>query len=263
MSMETRTITEFVRDNPDVDSMEIWRAYWDILSGLADRIFERFELERHPASAGLESWEHGAFEGSLNTYTGPQVEWFVHSWIGNRRNSILDMNVTVWLGPHIDVPHLALVLGTVPHLYHYSDLLARRDLAGDADYLQRYYEPENPHFLEWRGDERFEWSVSHGTYMRAVLSPVGYSFMTQRSDEHLAVIRERVEARFDRWLAMVDAAEPVPEEQRAALRTRDHYLREHCYTLDPMNELAKQFMGPEMVERLVPIRYGREQMAGR
>ena len=261
-SRQVRTITEFVAERPDVDVTKTWEVFWDILTGLKDRIVERFDVQRHSSSEGLESWQAGDFEGSMNTYTGPEAEWFVHSWAGNRTSSILDMNITVWLGPHIDVPHLAIVLGTVPRQYHYSDFLARRDLAANADYVQRYYEPENQPFLEFRGDERFLWSVSHGTYMRSVLSPAAYSFMVVDDDADLTdVIAERVNARFERWLALVDAAGAVPESEQPALRARDHVLRRNCYTLDPMNALARKFMGADMVSQLVSARMGEQQMA--
>ncbi len=260
MSQETATITEMVEAEPDVDQTEVWARFWDKLTAVRDRLLDRFELAPHPSCAGLEEYTSGDFEGSLTTYTGPEVEWFVHSWIGNRKRSILDMNVTVFLGPHIDVPHLVLVLGTVPKLYHYSDLLARRDLADHPDHVSRYYEPENEHFLSFRSDERFHWSVSHGTYMRSILSPVGYSFMSERSDEVIEEFDRRIDERVDRWLALVDAAEPVPASEQAALRARDHRLRDRAYRLDPMNELARNFMDPDHVDRMIALRSGQAQM---
>jgi hypothetical protein len=261
VSKETRTITEMVQERPDVDQTEIWGRFWDVLSAVRDRLVERFEVAPHPSTADLDEYTMGDFEGSLNTYSGPELEWFVHSWIGNRKRSILDMNINVWLGPHIDVPHLVLVLGTVPKLYHYSDLIARRDLADDPNYLQRYYEPENEHFLSFRADERFHWSVSHGTYMRAILSPAGYSFMGERTDEVVEEFERRIDERVTRWLGLVDAAEPVPVEERAALQARDHRLRRNTYQLDPMNALAATFMGEDTVTRMVALRSGEAQLA--
>jgi hypothetical protein len=258
---ETRTITEMVAERPDVDVTDVHAAYWDILSGVRDRILDRFDLAPHPSTADLASYTTGDFEGSLNTWTGDEVEWFVHSWIGNRKKSILDMNITVWLGPQVDVPHLVIVLGTVPRMYHYSELLARRDLPDHPDYVQRYYDPENDHVLSFWADQRFHWSVSHGTYMRAILTPASYSFMTEETEGIVDEFRRRVEERVDRWFAHVDNAAPVPVEEQAALRARDHRLRHNCYRLDPMNELAKNFMDPDHVERMVGLRMGAAQMA--
>lgn len=260
-SRQTKTIPEFLAEAPDTDSMEIWGEFWEILSGLRERVADRFELTPHRSSADLQSWRSGDFEGSLNTFTGPEAEWVVHSWIGNRSRGILDMNFQVWLGPHIDVPHLVVVFGTIPQIFHYSDFQARRDLATDLDYFGRYYDSQNTDFLSLRGDDRFTWSVSHGTYMRTIVSPVGLSLVAERSPDVVATLRADVTRRFDTWLGWVDAAEPVPEGDRAALATRDHFLREHIYRLDPMNALAATFMDPEMVERLIAARYGAAQLS--
>jgi len=154
---EVKTIHEMLAEAPDVDVRETWEAFWNILSEVRDRVTAMLPVQAHPSSAdyGYYNTGDGGFEGSLNTFTGPELEWFVHSWIGNRQRSILDMNINVWLGPHVDVPHLVLVFGTVPMAYHYSDFIARRDLAADVDYLQRYYDPENADYLAFRGDPRF------------------------------------------------------------------------------------------------------------
>lgn len=270
MANETTTITEMVTAEPDVDNTAVHERVWEVLTGFRDALAQRFPLTPHPSTANHGAWESGTFEGSLNAYTSgpgsgaaaPHLDWFVHSWIGNRKSSILDMNINVWLGPEIDVPHFTCVFGTVPNLYHYSDFIARRDLMTDVAYLERYYEPENQHLLDFRGRDRWTWSVSHGTYMRAILSPVGYSFMGDRTPECLDEFIGFAEQRFARWLALVDAAEPVPDDERAALAARDRFLRESIYTLDPMNALAETFMGAEMVDTMVRLRYGHTQLHG-
>lgn len=260
-SQQTKTIPEFFDEAPDTDTTEVWRTCWDILSDLRDRTFERFDVEPHPSSSSYSEWSSGEFEGSLNTYTGPEAEWVVHSWIGNKSKGILDMNFQVWLGPHVDAPHLVIVFGTIPHIFHYSDLIPRRELATNVDYLARYYDPANEEFLKLRGDDRFEWSVSHGTYMRSVLSPIAQSLMAEPSEDVLATLRGAVGDRVDRWFGYVDSADEVPQAERAALSARDHYLREQIYRLDPMNALAKRFMDPDLAETLVDARLGAEQIA--
>lgn len=259
-SQQVKTITQMVDEAPDVDVRDTWRACWDLLTEVKDRITAVMPVERHPSSADRDHYTAGQFEGSLTTWTGPQVEWFVHSWIGNRQASILDMNINVWLGQHLDAPHLCVVFGTVPHLFHYSDLIARRDVGVDVDYVRRYYEAENDAWLALRGDDRFTWSVSHGAYMRSVLSPVAHSYTAERSAANVEVLRGHVLGRVERWLEMVASAPEVPEEERAALRARDHLLRRQIYTLDPMNALAVRAMGQETAEQLVALRYGRAQL---
>ena len=260
-SHQTKTSPEFFSEAPDTDSMEIWTEFWSILTDLKDRVATELEFEPHPSSAEFDQWTSGSFEGSLNTYSGPEAEWVVHSWIGNRSQGILDMNFQVWLGPHIDVPHLVIVFGTIPQVFHYSDLTPRRELATDIDYMTRYYDSVNDDFLAFRGDDRFTWSVSHGTYMRSIISPVGHSYTAERTDEVVEALRERVEDRFTTWLDWVRAAEPVPESERAALVQRDHFLRESIYRLDPMNTLAEKFLEPGMAARLIDARLGAAQIA--
>jgi hypothetical protein len=263
VSEQVKTITEMLAEQPDVDVRASWETLWATLTGIKERITEEFAVERHPSSAPYEYYESGGFEGSLNTYTGPELEWFVHSWIGNRQASILDMNITVWLGQHVDAPHLCLVFGTVPQLFHYSDLIARRDVTVDTDYLERYYEPQNDAFLAFRGDPRFTPNVSHGSYMRAVASPVCHSYMTERTPANVEAVCDYAVQRFESWLELVRSAPAVPEEERAALRERDHRLRRLCYERDPMNVLAARAMGQETADRMVQLRLGSEQLAGR
>lgn len=261
VSDQVKTITQMLEEQPDVDVRATWEALWGTLTRIKDRITAEFPVEPHPSTADHAFYESGGFEGSLNTYTGPQLEWFVHSWIGNRQASILDMNITVWLGQHVDAPHLCLVFGTVPQLFHYSDLIARRDVTVDTDYLDRYYEPENDAFLAFRGDPRFTPNVSHGSYMRAVASPVCHSVMTERTPDHVEAVCGYAMQRFEAWLEMVRTAPPVPEEERAALRERDHRLRRLCYERDPMNVLAARAMGEQTAARMVQLRLGDTQMA--
>jgi hypothetical protein len=259
-SQQVKTIHELVAESPDEDVRATWEAMWGVLTEAKEKVVAELPVELHPSCADYEYYTPGSFEGSLRTYTGPGVDWLVHSWIGNRQASILDMNLTVWLGQQVDVPHLCLVIGTVPLLYHYTDLVPRRDLAVSPDYLARYYEPANEEWLRFRGDDRFTWSVSHGAYMRSIISPVCHSLMTERTDENMALVREHVLERVDRWLDLVCNAEPVPEADRPALRRRDHELRRLCYSLDPMNALAAKSMGEETVEKMVALRMGAETL---
>ena len=263
VSQQVKTITQMLDEAPDVDVRATWQALWDILSEIKDRLVAEFPVERHPSSADYDYYQAGDFEGSLSTFTGPQLEWFVHSWLGNREASILDMNINVWLGPHIDAPHLCIVFGTVPHLFHYSDLIARRDVGIDHDYVHRYYDPENDDYLAFRGDERFTWSVSHGAYMRAIISPVAHSYTAERTPDNVEALKGYVLKRFERWLDYVRTAPPVPEDEQPALQARDHRLREQIYSLDPMNALAERFMGADTAQKMVKLRYGADQLAGR
>lgn len=259
---ETKTITEYFDENPNVDNTEIFDEFWRILTDLRTKLEAKFSFKRHPSSEGRDYYqtEDGSYEGSLNTFEGKEIEWFVNSWIGNRKASILDMNFTVWLGPQIDVPHLGIVFGTIPKIYHYSDCLPRRDLIANYDYLQKYYEPFNEEYLKLRGDKRFETMVSHGSYMRAILTPIAASYSAERDMKLIPVLEEYVHSLFDYWLNLVENAEILPESEQKEIQKRDHYIRQACYKYDPMNSLSRRFLGDELTDTLVNARMGRDQI---
>ena len=267
MSSDTKTIDQFLAENPDVDVSRAWERCFGILGGIKDRIAARFPVEKHPSCEGREYYTSpdGAFEGSFNAYTGPNngegVEWLVHSWLGNRKASILDMNATCFLGQETDAPHLIVIFGTIPKLFFYADYVPRRDIRVDMDYLDRYYGGVvNDKFLELRGDADFHWSVSHGTYMRSLLSPVGLSIAGDLEDRNIDKLEAYATGFVDRWMGFLDAAEPVPQDQRPALQAYDHKLRALGYERDPMNKLAVQVFGADRVDNMIRMRKGQDQI---
>lgn len=264
MSADTKTIHQFLAENPDVDVSQAWERCFGILEGFKNQIAGRFEVEKHPECEGREYYTSpdGAFEGSFNAYSGPGCEWLVNSWLGNRKASILDMNATCFLGPETDVPHLIVIFGTIPKLFFYADYVPRRDLRTDENYLDKYYGGEvNEDFLKLRGDPDFHWSVSHGTYMRALLSPVGLSMAGDLNDANLDKLESYAKRFVARWMGWLDQADGVPPEQRAALQAYDHQVRRLGYERDPMNKLAENVFGAGEVDRMIAMRMGASQMA--
>ncbi|WP_163930565.1 hypothetical protein [Paraferrimonas sp. SM1919] len=260
----TKTLDEFLAENPDVDVSHYWQRSWNILQGLKDKIAQRFpHLKQHPSTFDREYYTspNGEFEGSFKAWTGPGVEWLVNSWLGNRKASILDMNTTVFLGQETDVPHLVIVIGTVPKLFCYCDYTPRRNLLTDVDYLDKYYGGEtNDEYLKFRGNPNFSWSVSHGTYMRAITNPSTISLIGDLNDENLDVYEAYLNKKVDRWLKWLDEAEPVPPLKRPELQKDDHIIREMGYARDPMNKLAAQVFGEDQVQNMIDLRMGRAQM---
>jgi len=143
--LDIKTITEFLAEQPDVDVSRAWERCWGIHAGIVERVKARFAVEKHPSTAGSEYYTSldGGMEGSFNAWSGPRVEWLVHSWLGNRKASLLDMNATVFLSQQNRVPHLVIIFGTVPKLFFYADYTPRVDLRTDLAYVQKYYEPAN------------------------------------------------------------------------------------------------------------------------
>jgi hypothetical protein len=263
MSADTKTIDQFLAENPDVDVSHAWERCWGILSDIKARIAARFpELSLEPNCADRKYYTspNGEFEGSLQAWSGQGCDWLVNSWLGNRKASILDMNATAFLGQETDVPHFIMVFGTIPKLFFYFDFTPRRNLMVDTQYLERYYNPINTEYLALRGNTNFQWSVSHGTYMRALTNPSTQSLMGDLSNENIDLLEAYAYRMLERWLGWLDAATPVPDDERAALRQYDFKVRELGYALDPMNKLAEQVFGADQVENMLNIRMGREQM---
>jgi hypothetical protein len=264
---QTKTIHEYLAENPDVDVTDTHQQLYGILGDLKDRVLaEMPDLTPQPECAGLEYWQNETgYEGSMETWTGQHAEHVAHSFIGNRKASILDMNLQVFLSQETDVPHLVMVFGTIPNVFYYSELVARRDIRVDPEYLEKYYGGnENAEFLKLRGDKRFTWSVSHGTYMRALNSPNAHSYTAELGAEAeiIPVLREAANQRFNTWLGWWKDAmkNPLPESERLELMERDHLLRRYGYELDPMNKISENNLGVERTNELLAVRVGREQI---
>lgn len=263
MSSDTKTIDQFLAENPNVDVSKAWERCFGILGGIKDKIAARFPVTRHPETNGREYYTSPdkAFEGSFNAYTGTGVEWLVHSWLGNRKASILDMNATCFLGQETDVPHLIVIFGTLPKLFFYADYVPRCDLRTNPEYLDKYYGGEvNEEWVKLRGDPALHWLVSHGTYMRAYLSPVGMSIAGELNDANIDKFQAYADRFVARWLGWLDAARPVAPAARPQLQKLDHTIRRLGYERDPMNKLAVNVFGADQVQRMIAMRMGASQM---
>lgn len=263
MTADTKTIDQFLAENPDVDVSKAWERCWTILSDIKAKIASRFDhLELDPDCKGREYYTspNGEFEGSFKAWSGGDCEWLVNSWLGNRKASILDMNATAFLGQDTDVPHFVMVFGTIPKLFFYFDFTPRKNLMTDTDYLDKYYGAINEDYLALRGNTNFQWSVSHGPYMRALTNPSTQSLMGDLNDENIDVLEKYAYKMLDQWLAWYDNATAVPEGDRAQLQRYDHRVRTLGYERDPMNKLAEQVFGVDKVDEMLSMRIGREQI---
>ena len=61
----------------------------------------------------------------------------------------------------------------------------------------------------------------------------------------------------------MDAADPVPESQRAAQAERDLLIRRTICDLDPANIVAVNLFGEELAERLVRSLWGGDRVLPR
>ena len=138
---------------------------------------------------------HDLQQSSVTHMDGVKSAWSIgclkdmtdekNSWLGNRKRSILDINATAFLSQETRVPHLTVIFGTIPRLYFYAEYTPRMDLRTNPDYLNKYYEPVNKDFLEFRDHANWTRFVSHGTYLRSFMSPICVSSHAELNDENI------------------------------------------------------------------------------
>ena len=261
---DVKTIHEFLEDNPNVDVSKQWERCWNIHGKINDRILKYFgDAKLHPISEDAEYYTSPdeQMEGSFFGYTGGGIDWYVRSWLGNRKASIIDMNINVTLSQNIKVPNLMIIFGTVPNLLFYADYVARSDVKVDEAYVQKYYEGEaNQDYIEFRANTDFVWSASHGPAIRGMQSPVCSSYITELTDEHIDQCEAYLEKFVDRWFRWVEEALEVPVEERDALQNYDFAYREYTNRSDPMNVLAERIFGADEAKHMLDRRGGLVQM---
>lgn len=247
------------------DSSDTFKRLWAVSEELMAKLKNRFELTRDPSTEDLESYRGEAEypAGRLAAYAGEEIDWLVHSWIGNPPLGFTNMHVTVWLGPHIDVPHFGFACGTLPDMWFYVDYNPRSDLMLDTDALEKYFAPFNEQFLAARADEGLIPFTSKALYVRQALSDVALCFTTEATPERIQQVRGFAHERLDRWLRFVETAEPVPAALREKLAADDLTRRRNIAERDPANVMAVRFFGEEMTERLVRALWGGDRVLRR
>ncbi|MBD2345646.1 red chlorophyll catabolite reductase [Anabaena subtropica] len=240
----------------------IFEQLWNITKELRQKLDARFELQPDQSTKDLQSYsaQVGAAHGSLNTFSGAEIDWLVHSWLREPNSGFCNMHLTIWLDSHIRVPHLAFAFATVPHLFFYMDYIARSDLFTDLDYLDRYYAPANDRYLAFANDDRFQQYISKTLYIRQVQSQTSLCYTSPVTDETIAALSSVAHEMIDRWLGWVDEAEPVPESERTALAERDLIVRRAIAERDPDNKIAVRLFGEQMTDKLVRSLWGGDRI---
>lgn len=258
-------VEEIFDSRPTRDTTEVVEHLWATTEELMARLGDRFEFARDPSTDDLESYRGDAEypAGRLAAYAGPEIDWLVHSWIGNPPLGFTNMHVTVWLGPHIDVPHFGFACGTLPDVWFYVDYNPRSDLMLDTAALDRFYEPLNEQFLALRADPGLIPFTSKALYVRQALSHVALCFTTEANEARLEQIRTLAHDRLDRWLRHVDEAGPTQPESRGPLAAHDLLRRRNIAERDPANVMGVRFFGQDMTDRLVRALWGADRLLPR
>lgn len=259
---QTQTMTQ---QPTDLDNKAVFEQLWEITKELRQKLEARFQLHPDPSVENLQQYSSldGNMKGSLTAFSGGEIDWLVHLWLGNaEKSNFSTMRLTTWLKSYIQVPHLAFEFGTLPNadIFFYIDYIPRTELLTDLAYLDRYYEPVNQTFLKLQEDSRLKLFTSKSAYIRLFQSPASLCYTGAPTFETIELTRTLAHETLDRWLAWVDAAEPVPEDARTALAARDLLLRRTGAERDPGNKFAAQMFGSELTDKLVRSLWGGDRI---
>lgn len=260
----TKSVSDLFHGSDTVDNSAVFEALWSNLSVLNDRIESHFELTKDPSSDPYDSYDtdNGAI-GSLKASAGPEMDWLIHSYLGDPVKGFTNMHLTAWLGPQTKVPHLGIAWGTLPELWFYVDLQPRSDLLVDTESLDKYFEPFNERFMAYRDHEKMKPFVSRSLYMRQAVTHIGLAMVIPTDEEVVQEMFDLTSDTVDQWLAWVDEGHPVPEEDRAELAARDLHVRRTIAERDPANALGVEFYGKEFTQNLVRMLWGADRKIAR
>jgi hypothetical protein len=245
-------ISELVKASPNEDRTEQFQRLSGILDKMHTKISDRFELTLDPVCKDLVNYElENGYKGSTEAYSGPEIDWYVHSWCGHPSQTFCNMHITISLGPQTLVPNFGFALGTIPDLFMYMDYLPRVDLLHNIDYADKYYSEVNDEFLRLQENPAFNPFISRDLYTRIAMTPTAVGYGAEPNEENIAIAEEAAMSRLDRWLKWVDEAEKTPVEMRAAIAERDHQIRRNICERDPANNVAADLYGEEMADLLV------------
>ncbi len=232
---------------------------WGITCELKQKIETRFDLQPQASTKNLQDYssKDGNLKGSLNAFKGEEIDWLVHSWLGNPGKSNFNtMRLTTWLSSHIQVPHLVFEFGTLPDIFFYIDYIPRTDLYINLEYINSYYEPVNETFLKLQANPDLTSFISKSAYVRSFQSPVSICYTCSPNDDTINLIRTLAHEITERWLLWVNEAAVVPDNMRTNLAERDLFIRRTSAENDPGNKMAEQILGTELTDKLVKGLWG-------
>lgn len=141
------------------------------------------------------------------------------------------LTVNIWMGPSYEVPHLLMTFGEESNGRY----------AVTADYVARGDTPigSNPQYINmfYGEDVTTTWTSAYNTEGSQPLAPQGsFEERLLASPARIAVgglsrdVADRIVSNhLDRFLAWVDAAEPIPARSRGSMNLRDDKLRQFFY----------------------------------
>ncbi|MEH6549216.1 MAG: hypothetical protein V7711_08990 [Pseudomonadales bacterium] len=260
MSKTTQSIIDMVGSQPAVDNQDTFDQLWSILGDLFAKVDARFELHADPSTEILQPYhglaDSGGAEGFLSTFAGPEIDWLVHSWVGNPKLSFTNMHLTISLGAQYDAPNLGLAFGTTPDLFFYMDYVPRKELLTNPEYMDQYYIEANQNFLTLQQESDMVSFISQDVYTRVAQTATSLCISAPNSTTNMDKITHHAHEMLDRWLGWLDKPAASPESEWEARAERDEFIRRTIADRDPVNPLVAKLFGDETANNAIRALWG-------
>eukprot|EP00850_Spirogloea_muscicola_P017689 SM000154S01424 [mRNA] locus=s154:250613:251885:- [translate_table: standard] len=248
----------------------------DLLATLEREIGDELQPSQTPQDVRSFEGPQGNSRGSIVMRAGTdrsKIDTVLVSWLqctlpfGTLRFATLSM----LMGPGTDTPHLLFEfpIGGPKLLTVVMDLLPRRDLALDAEYLERFYESSELHKLRQQldGEERLLLYTPATLYIRAATSPVALMYTAAppsgghgqgAADAGLVeplisdIVHPTASRALDAWIdAYRNRSRVVLDEpERESLRARDASVKRNGIEVDLTSNLPRLF-GQDVTDRVL------------
>jgi hypothetical protein len=258
-----KTIQQLLEEGGPRDATATLDRLWAIMSNWREQVLARVELSLDASTDDIRDYSSadGSAQGQVLSYTGPKVDYFVNSWVGNPEMGFTNIHFNLWVSPEWNVPHLGIVFGTVPDLFFYVDYTPRTDMVEHAGDLDRFFADFNDDYLAMREVPGLTEFTSVDPYIRLSKSPVACGFTADLTDENIERFTALGQKYLDQWFAWMDSAEPMPADRVEAVRRRDTAVRREQGRRDPANPIGDRLFGHELSRRLLHGLWGMDVLA--
>ncbi|XP_073012174.1 red chlorophyll catabolite reductase isoform X2 [Typha latifolia] len=212
--------------------------------------------------------EAGTSIGSLDVRSGSpgsSVDFILESWLHCQiPNGALDITTLfAFLNDSTDAPHflLEIIQSSPTSLILFLDLLPRRDLAVDADYVDKFYQDTQldkqrqqvnkvPQVLPY---------YSNSLYIRSILSPTAIAVHINCGEDGQGVMEEIVRTQVESaakevlqiWFdKCARSSKQMEESERAYMLKRDGMIKTKAIEIDLAANMPRLF-GAEVANRVV------------
>lgn len=264
------TVEELVAEGSGNDVTWLYEQWRDELANLLGKVQNRFELEQDPSTKGLEvEGEIGrGVHGQVQCFAGPDIDWMVYSWMADPKRGFCNLHLTISPGAHVDLPLFGMAFAVFgPYPWAYIDYGARRDIATNPAYHNKYYGPLNQHWIDLRKEHEqrdMRWFTSPNSYIRAVCGPSAFCYSGPMEQEMVSLIKSEANLYLDTWLGFWDDdSNQVPVDERDAMAQYTLDWRRSIAEGDPANSVADALFGSETTDLLVSTLWGRDRVLPR